>query len=645
VEPSYSIIWSAKVVGSTVTSVGNIMIPSASVAGQYIIATTANRGARGSEGVSLTDYSGTQVGPIDLQQSGMVDASITGLPTAATRQLVRTSATGTMERISSYSAGDDVIGYAELDGRVHLMFGFPVDAIIAFAGGGGGFTAGGDLSGTSTNQTVQKVKGTTITTAGGALPVGAVLRTTAVGTADWGTVDLADTDAVTGTLPVVRGGTNITTSGLSGQANKALTVNVGETGYQFTTIPAGASTPTGTGFRHVTSGTEDAAAALVVNVDVSASAAIAASKLAPPGSTTQASWNNAGTWAGASGLLYDSTNNQPQAPNGYVITAGGFRMVLAGTPTATRTLTFPDTTDTVVTLSAVQTLGNKTWSISGNTLLDGTNAAGDLLINDATKYRRVPRGSANQVLQTNAGATDIGWATLSVGANPAGSGLEMQARATATTFAAITNWSNSSGNILGASGGWIAFGGSGGATTGDIRLKSGATYNLFVADDGGGGNRAALIIANLPSALITYGLSAFNTVVNGASTDLQVGGASYVKLQSSLAQYSVPRVGNSTPYASEGKVTIGTYKTLTSAEYSRLFIELTPTVSTSGTYTFPLPASNDASYFKIVYANQTATTVTISDGTHSIAGPSISTTGITTMALMFTPSGIYVVSS
>lgn len=64
-----------------------------------------------------------------------------------------------------------------------------------------GFTAAGDITGDNTSQTVAKVKGTTIATAGGALPVGAVLRTTAADTADWGAVDLADPDAVTGTLP------------------------------------------------------------------------------------------------------------------------------------------------------------------------------------------------------------------------------------------------------------------------------------------------------------------------------------------------------------------------------------------------------------------------------------------------------------
>lgn len=42
----------------------------------------------------------------------------------------------------------------------------------------------------------------------------------------------------------------------------------------------GGSTPTGTGFRHVTAGTEDGAAALVQNADVGASAGIVGSKLA-----------------------------------------------------------------------------------------------------------------------------------------------------------------------------------------------------------------------------------------------------------------------------------------------------------------------------------------------------------------------------
>lgn len=43
----------------------------------------------------------------------------------------------------------------------------------------------------------------------------------------------------------------------------------------------GGSVPTGTGFRHITSGSEDAAAKLVTNTDVDAAAAIAGTKVAP----------------------------------------------------------------------------------------------------------------------------------------------------------------------------------------------------------------------------------------------------------------------------------------------------------------------------------------------------------------------------
>ncbi len=56
----------------------------------------------------------------------------------------------------------------------------------------------------------------------------------------------------------------------------------------------------------VNSGGTDLAYALLVNANVSSSAAIAASKLAPPGSNTQVLYNAIGTFAGHSGFVYDS---------------------------------------------------------------------------------------------------------------------------------------------------------------------------------------------------------------------------------------------------------------------------------------------------------------------------------------------------
>lgn len=107
------------------------------------------------------------------------------------------------------------------------------DTVTIAASGGTSFTAGGDLSGTASSQTVEKVKGTTITTAGGSLPVGAVLRTTGASTATWGAVDLADADAVTGVLPVANGG--IGSALVLGSAFQPMVVNSGATGYEAAT--------------------------------------------------------------------------------------------------------------------------------------------------------------------------------------------------------------------------------------------------------------------------------------------------------------------------------------------------------------------------------------------------------------------------
>lgn len=60
---------------------------------------------------------------------------------------------------------------------------------------------GGDLTGSTSSATVAKVKGTAVGTAAGSLTTGQILRVTGVSAADWGPIDLANANAVTGVLP------------------------------------------------------------------------------------------------------------------------------------------------------------------------------------------------------------------------------------------------------------------------------------------------------------------------------------------------------------------------------------------------------------------------------------------------------------
>ncbi len=146
--------------------------------------------------------------------------------------------------------------------------------------------------------------------------------------------------------------------------------------------PAGGTTPTGTGFRHVTSGTEDAATKLVEDADVHASAGIAITKLAPNVASTNAS----------------------------------------------------------------QTLTNKTINASDNAIVDSSQALGDLLKCDGTKFVRLARGSNTQVLTSN--ATDVYWATPSTG-SPGGSAGQLQFN-NSSAFGGTTGFSYSS-NVIAAS--------------------------------------------------------------------------------------------------------------------------------------------------------------------------------------------------
>ena len=96
--------------------------------------------------------------------------------------------------------------------------------------------------------------------------------------------------------------------------------------------------------------------------------------------------------------------------------ADTFSYIFAGSAiVANRTITWPLLTadDTAVTQAFSQPITNKTVNIDQNTLKHSTtNAAGDILTNNATQFGRLARGTALQVLRVNSGGTDIQWASL-----------------------------------------------------------------------------------------------------------------------------------------------------------------------------------------------------------------------------------------
>jgi hypothetical protein len=175
-----------------------------------------------------------------------------------------------------------------------------------------------------------------------------------------------------------------------------------------------------------------------------------------------------------------------------------------------------------------------------------------------------------------------------------GGGTRVSVADTVATFNVPLQFPSTS-SYIGA--GWS----SGGATSGFIRLKSGQTTDVLVIDDGGGGNRAPIIQVSPTTSLNTFGMLAFNTSIQGAAIAFTAAsGVGALNLTNTVMSIGVPRHGNSTPYASEGQVTIpiSSSISLTAAQYSRKILKFTGSASGTYTVTLPAPAIEDASYVK-----------------------------------------------
>jgi hypothetical protein len=85
-----------------------------------------------------------------------------------------------------------------------------------------------------------------------------------------------------------------------------------------------------------------------------------------------------------------------------------------GTIAADRNFVLPNMTsnDVAMVTAHAQTVTSKTMVLASNTITDTSAATGDTVRYNGTRFVRLAMGTANQVLATNSGATDIAYTTL-----------------------------------------------------------------------------------------------------------------------------------------------------------------------------------------------------------------------------------------
>jgi len=248
---------------------------------------------------------------------------------------------------------------------------------------------GGDLFGTGTTAVAPKVSGLqgfpvsaatpatnqVLTWTGTTWAPSVIVNATS---AVFGTIKLlGDLNAGTASSPVVTGIQTRPVSAVAPLSGQALVWNGS------VWIPTGIpTTPTGTGFATLTGGTYDASATANIRY--------------------------------TGGKLQTDTNIQFKNA---AITGD-----LAWTPTGVnKTITLPDTTDTLIGLSTTDVLANKTINATTNTITDTGAALGDILaVVSGTKFTRLAKGANGTFLGVSGGV--LGYFTPS-GSTPAGTGF------------------------------------------------------------------------------------------------------------------------------------------------------------------------------------------------------------------------------
>ncbi len=278
-------------------------------------------------------------------------------------------------------------------------------------------------------------------------------------------------------------------------------------------------------------------------------------------------------------------------------------------------------TDTVALLAFAASLTNKTIVAASNTITDTSAAAGDLLWYNGTRFVRLARGTANQVLTTNAGATDIAWAAAAGGSSSTGSAGQVDYADGSGGWTAATN-------VLAGSG-FISFTSGTLSTVGALRFATGARV-LLGARDTGNANDLSMIEMDASDGLYIGTNSGFNaakqavgvSVYANISVGIGIGGGTYLNIYNGNVESFKPITGSPgglTPYSVHGGVLVtpgaDANVTLTAAQYAMDMIKCAKGSWTLGhTLIFPAPASIAVGYYKTIWNNSTFT-LTVSTGT------------------------------
>jgi hypothetical protein len=357
----YSVNWSARVAtaAGTITA-GQVVVNSGS---GYVVATTANRTSYGRpDGIAATTGDSTQ--GINIIEFGDITAALSGLG-SGTAAPIRVSSAGALERVATPSASDEVVGKCETDGRAHVAFGVLSHRVYVDSGGGG--TPGG-----SDTQLQRNAAGS----------FGGISGATSDGTSltvldvNFKVADESDATKIA----------QFQCSGITTGTTRTYTLQ----------------DASGTLVMRTTSETlTNKSMAFGSNTFTMTSAQLATACSDETGSGALVFGTGP---ALSSPVLTTPQINDTSADHQYVFAVSE----LAADRTVTLPLLAGD--DTFVFAAFAQTLTNKTFNVADNSLTATSGAQGDILVHNGTKYVRLAKGGAGQVLVVNALGTDTSFA-------------------------------------------------------------------------------------------------------------------------------------------------------------------------------------------------------------------------------------------